>query len=60
VYRQFALWPEAQAPDQETKIWQQLDPETKRIILSALSRLISKAVRPESLRETKETNHERQ
>jgi hypothetical protein len=60
VNRQLALWPGAQDPAQETEIWQEFDLETKRVIISTLSRLISKAVCPENLTQTKETNHERQ
>jgi hypothetical protein len=59
VHRQLPLWCGAQEPDQETKIWQELDPQTKAVIIEMLSRLISKAVSPENLPDTKEVNDER-
>ena len=60
MYRQLSLWSEAQDPGQEVKVWQELDPETKIVIIAVLSRLISKAVCPENLPDTKEATHERQ
>jgi hypothetical protein len=60
MYRQLPLWFEAQDPNQEVKVWQQLDPETRRVIIATLSRLISKAVSPENLPDSKEATHERQ
>jgi hypothetical protein len=60
MYRQLPLWFEAQDPNQEVKVWQQLDPETRRVIIATLSRLISKAVSPDNLPDSKEATHERQ
>jgi hypothetical protein len=50
VQRQLTLWPET-----EKNIWEHLDPETKKAVIAMLSRLIGKAVRPN----TREENHER-
>jgi len=55
VQRQLALWPEAERPLQELNLWEELDPNTQRMIIAILSRLISKAVYPK----TQEDNHER-
>ena len=55
MLRQLALWPEAERPPQELTLWEQLDPNTQRIIIAILSRLISKAVSPTM----QEDNHER-
>lgn len=55
MQRQLALWPEAERPPQKLNIWENLDPETQRMIIAILSRLISKAVYPK----TQEDNHER-
>jgi len=60
MHRQLPLWSEAQDPALEVKVWQELDPETKRVIIATLSRLISKAVSLENLPDTKEATHERQ
>jgi len=60
MHRQLPLWSEAQDPGPEVKVWQDLDPETKRVIIATLSRLISKAVSPENLPDTEEATHERQ
>jgi hypothetical protein len=60
MHRQLPLWSEAQDPGQEVKVWQKLDPKTKRGIIATLSILISKAVSPESLPDRKEAKHERQ
>ena len=60
MHRQLPLWSGAQAPSQEAKIWQELDPQTKAVIIARLARLISKAVSPENLPDTKEVKHERQ
>jgi hypothetical protein len=48
VQRQLAFWPEAERPPQELDIWEDLDPETKRMVIATLSRLISKAVCPKT------------
>jgi hypothetical protein len=55
VQRQLALWPEEETPPQELNLWEDLDPETQRMIIATLSRLISKAVYPKN----QEDNHER-
>lgn len=59
MHRQLPLWSAAQAPGQEATIWQELDPQTKAVIIAMLSRLISRAVSPENLPDTKEAKHER-
>jgi len=48
VQRQLAFWPEAERPPQKLDIWEDLDPETKRMVIATLSRLISKAVCPKT------------
>jgi hypothetical protein len=55
VPRQLALWPEAERPPQELTLWEELDPDTQRMIIAILARLINKAVCPK----TQEDNHER-
>ena len=51
---QLALWPEAERPLQELTLWEELDPNTQRMIIAILSRVIRKAVHPK----TQEDNHE--
>ena len=53
--RQLALWPEAERPPQELTLWEELNPDTQRMIIAILAKLISKAVYPK----TQEDNHER-
>jgi len=53
------LWLETQLPDPVREIWQNLDPDKKRTLITTLARLIAKARRPESLADPKEVNHER-
>jgi len=55
VQRQLALWPEAERQPQEPNIWETLDPNTQRLIIATLSRLISKAI----YQKTQEDHHER-
>jgi hypothetical protein len=55
VRRQLDLWPEAERPSQELPLWEELDPNTQRMIIALLSRLISKTVHPK----TQEDNHDR-
>jgi len=50
VQRQLPLWPE----EEQLNIWEGLDSETQKMVITILSRLIGKAVRPES----QEENHE--
>ena len=53
--RQLPLWSEAERPPQKLTVWEELDPNTQRMIIAMLARLISKAVYPK----TQEDNHER-
>jgi hypothetical protein len=46
VQRQLTLWPEAEDHRQEINIWNNLDPVTKKMVITLLSRLITKAVCP--------------
>ena len=59
MHRQMTLWPETQLPDPVTEIWQSLNPDTQRALITTLARLIAKARRPESLAGPQEVNHER-
>jgi hypothetical protein len=53
VEDQLSLWPEKESP--EPNIWENLTPETKKAVITMLSKLIGKAA---SL-SVKENNHER-
>jgi hypothetical protein len=55
VQRQLALWPEAERSPQKLTLWEKLNPNTQRMIIALLSRLISQTVYPK----TQEDNHER-
>jgi hypothetical protein len=50
VQRQLPLWPE----EEHLNIWEGLDSENQKMVITILSRLIGKAVRPEP----QEENHE--
>jgi hypothetical protein len=58
VQRQLALWLEAEKPSQGLAIWQSLDPQARSVVITALSRVISKAVCPKNPRQTQEDKHE--
>lgn len=58
MHRQMTIWPETQLPAPETEIWQNLDPDTQKTLITTLARLINKAHCPETLADAKETNHE--
>jgi len=53
-----SLWPEAQEPTLKTEAWQKFNPETQRVLVTTLARLIIKALCPESLSDPQEVNHE--
>lgn len=52
------LWPEPQEPILEAQIWQKVPPETQRVLITALARLITEALHPKSLADPQEVNHE--
>ncbi len=52
------LWPEFQELALETQTWQKIPPETQRIFITTLARLIAKALRPKSLADAQEVDHE--
>ena len=52
---QLHLWAEVERPPQGLNLWEDLDPNTQRMIIAILFRLTSKAVYPK----TQEDNHER-
>jgi hypothetical protein len=58
VQRQMTLWPEPQEPTLKTEAWQKFNPETQRVLVTTLARLIVKALCPESLADPQEVNHE--
>jgi len=58
VQRQMILWPKPQDSVLETQIWQNIHPETQRVLITTLARLVAKALRPKSLADPQEVNHE--
>jgi hypothetical protein len=58
MHRQMTLWPEPQKLGTETEIWQQFHPDTQRILITTLARLILKALYPKSLTDSEEVGHE--
>jgi hypothetical protein len=58
MHRQMILWPEPQKPALETEIWQKLHPQTQRVFVTILARLIAKALCPKNLADPQEVNHE--
>lgn len=58
MYRQMTLWPEPEIPETRTEIWQKLDPNTKKVLITTLSRLIHKAICQKTLVEGQEVKHE--
>lgn len=55
MQRQLTLWPETEAPRQEMSIWDDLDPVTQKMVITLLSRLMTRAVCPNP----QEVDHER-
>ena len=58
MYRQMTLWPEPEAPETKTEIWRKLDPNTQKMLITTLARVIHKAICPKTLVDNKEVNHE--
>jgi hypothetical protein len=58
MHQQLTLWPESQIPEPETEIWQKLDPNTQRTLVTTLARLIHKALCAEILIAEQEVRHE--
>ena len=58
MHRQMTLWPEPQELALETQTWQKIHPETQRLFITTLARLIAKALRPKSLADPQEVDHE--
>jgi hypothetical protein len=56
MHQQLSLWP--QEKSQQPDIWQNLTPSSKNDLITALDRLIAKAVRPPEKTQTQEGNHE--
>jgi len=53
MHKQMTLWPEP-----ETEAWQQFHPDTQRILITTLTRLIVKALHQTSLSAREEVGHE--
>jgi hypothetical protein len=56
MHQQLSLWP--QEKSQQTDIWQNLTPGSKKDLISALARLIAKAVRLPEKNQPREVNYE--
>ena len=56
MQRQLALWPEEETLLQKLSLWEKLDPEMQRMVITILSRIIRKAVYPKT---QEDSNHER-
>jgi len=59
VQRQMDLWPALQEPSQTPEIWEPLNHQQKKDIITALANLISKMVCAEDINQTQEESHER-
>ena len=51
---QLTLWPETP----KSNLWENVDRETRILVINILARLIDKAVYPESLTDAEEKRHE--
>jgi hypothetical protein len=58
MHRQMTLWPEPQQPDLETQIWHKFHPDTQRLLITTLARLITKAIHTENIPDPQEVNRE--
>ena len=58
MQKQLEFWSDPEEPLQTPKIWENLNHEQQKKIITALSRLIIKTVYPKSTNITKENNHE--
>jgi hypothetical protein len=58
MYRQLTLWPKPEIPEPQNKIWQKLDPNTKKTLVTTLARIIHKAICPKTLVDDQEVNYE--
>ncbi len=52
MHKQMTLWPKP-----ESEIWPQVHPDTRKILIRTLARLIVKVLRPKSPSERKEVGH---
>ena len=57
MQRQLALW--SQENPRQPDIWQDLDPDSKKAFIVALSRVMAKAACPPGASQIKEVSHER-
>ena len=60
MYRQLTLWPETKISEPQMEIWEKVDPNTQKTLVTALARIIYKAIRSETLVDDQEVNHERE
>jgi len=58
MYRQLTLWPETEISEPQTEIWEKVDPNTKKTLVTTLARIFYKAIRSETLADDQEVNHE--
>jgi len=56
MHQQLSLWP--QEKSRQPDIWQNLTPNCKNDLITALARLIAKAVLPPEKNQPQEVNHE--
>ena len=59
VQKQLEFWPVAQRPPQSLEIWENLDQKQHRDVITALARLITKAVHPANTSEAQEIKNEK-
>ena len=60
MQKQLPLWPMQEEPSQTLDIWQALDHEQQKQVITAVAHLICKIVRPEKTKQIKEANNEQQ
>ena len=58
MYRQLTLWPETEISEPQMEIWEKVDPNTKKTLVTTLARIIHKAICPKTLVDDQEVNHE--
>lgn len=59
MHRQLDLWPDPYKAPQAPDIWESLDQQEQARLIAVLARLISKAVHPPNIKETREEKHDR-
>ena len=57
--KQLSLWPTQEDSSPSLEIWQTLDQQLQRQVITALALLINKTVYPEKAKQTKGANNER-